>query len=71
MALYRVWGDRVTECFWLVASSEADAIRSVKLAFHRDRAALKAEPSTDNHFVPDGVILMGIGQTFPTPKVDE
>ena len=71
MALYRVWRDGVTECFWLLASSEADAIHSVGLAFQLDEAELNATLSIGGHFVPEDVILVGSGETFPTPKADE
>ena len=71
MALYRVWRDEVTECFWLLASSEADAIHSVGLALQLDEAELKATLSSDGHFVSEGLILIGSGEAFPTPKADE
>lgn len=61
---YRVVHCETQDCYWLLALSETDAIRSVSLTFIIDAGELEAAPSTDNNRVPEGVILLGSGQTF-------
>jgi hypothetical protein len=63
MKVYRVWAKHVSNCVWLLAESEDDAIELVSEARLLD-APLTAAIDDKKTGVPNGVILNADGETF-------
>ena len=63
MKVYRVWGNDITNCAWLQAESEADAIDVVS-AMKIISGSLTAALDDKKFNVPEGVVLASTGKTF-------
>jgi hypothetical protein len=63
MRIYRVWGDNSTNCAWLEAQSETDAIDTVA-PLDILKGPLTAWLDDDKYDVPRGVVLGSDGRTF-------
>ena len=63
MKVYRVWAKDVTDCAWLKAGSEANAIDVVS-TLKLFTGPLKATVDDKKFDVPKGVVLSSTGKTF-------